>query len=254
MKTLSKVLFGAVCLAGLSATAADAQDWGGLTATVAVESDYRFRGISQNDRQPTPEVGVTWNMPMGFYTGVWAAKTNWTGSGLFGNTPSFETDVFGGKHFDLAGTDLNVEAYGYLYPDAKASILGPKAASYFEGIFQLTHSFGPLTIVGTGAVSPEWSLGGGTGGYVSGNAAYALTDWLSVSATVGHQWVDAAPSDYTHWDVGATATYKNFALDARYVDSNIGKANCGFWIGTNVKSCQAGFKAMLTYTINPFPW
>jgi uncharacterized protein (TIGR02001 family) len=230
-------------LAGTVATAADAQDWGGLTATVAVTSDYRFRGITQNSKEITPSAGLTWNLPEGFYVSGWTSKTNWGG-----NNPSFEVDLYGGKHFDLGGTDLNVMAYYYAYPDFR----GPVTASYYETIVQLTHAFGPLTITATGANSPEWSLGGSTAWYASGLASYAVTDWLSLSGTVGHQWVDLAPSDYTHYDIGATATYKSFALDLRYVGNDIGTAACaGYWMATP-KACQDGFVATLTYTINPF--
>ena len=55
------------------------------------------------------------------------------------NNPSFEMDIYGGKHFDLDGTDLNVEAYYYSYPEN--SLPGP-AASYYETIVQLSHTFG----------------------------------------------------------------------------------------------------------------
>ena len=251
MKTITKILLAAASVAGLTATAANAQDWGSLSATFAVESDYRFRGISQNSREATPEVGLNWTLPQGFYASLWSAKTNWGG-----NNPSFELDIYGGKHFDLGGTDLNIEAYYYSYPDAKVWFPGAHTSSYYETIVQLSHTFGPLSVTVTGTNSPQWSIVGGTGWYTSGMASYALTDWLSVSGTVGHQWVDTTllkPNNYTHWDLGATATWKSLAVDARYVATDIGKANCStYWMGTK-NACQAGFKAMLTYTVASFP-
>ena len=75
-----------------------------------------------------PEAALTLTGPDGFYVSAWSAKTDWGG-----NNPSFEWDIYGGKHFDLDGTDLNVEAYEYAYPDA--NVFGGAAASYFEGIF-----------------------------------------------------------------------------------------------------------------------
>ncbi len=244
MKTISKLLLGAACLAGTFATAADAQDWGGLSASVAVTSDYRFRGISQNSMEVTPQASLTWSLPANIYVGTWTSKTNWGG-----NNPSFEADFFGGVHFDLDGTDLNVQGIYYSYPDYR----GTPAASYYETIVQLSHSFGPLTLTATGSESPEWSLGGGTGWYGAGTASYSVNDWLSVSGTVGHQSVKAAPADYTHWDFGATATYGNLALDLRYVGNDIGSTNCAaFWMATP-KACNDGFVGMLTYTIDPFP-
>ena len=105
----------------------------------------------------------------------------------------------------------------------------------------------------TFAISPEFSLGGGTGTFFGGTAAYAVTDWLSISGNVGHQEVDAAPAGYTYEDIGATASYKGFSLDARYVNSDIGKVNCAaFWMGTK-NACGGGFIGTLTYTVTIAP-
>ena len=117
---------------------------------MALASDYRFRGISQNDKNPTPEASINWSGPDGFYAGTWLAKTNWTSVATCptcGASPTFEMDLYAGKHFDLDGTDLNIEAYYYSYPDAnKYVLLTTKKASYYETIVQLTHTFGPLSL------------------------------------------------------------------------------------------------------------
>ena len=140
MKNLTKTLLGALTVAGSFAGNAFAQDATPdftLSGYAAAQSDYRFRGISQNGKEVTPEASLNLVGPDGFYVGTWAAKTNWGG-----NNPSFEADFFGGKHFDLGGTDLNVEAYYYSYPDFRAA---GSSASFYETIVQLTHAFGPLT-------------------------------------------------------------------------------------------------------------
>jgi uncharacterized protein (TIGR02001 family) len=249
MKSIGMTLtLTAALLAGVAVTtsAAYADDsWGTLSAYVAVTSDYRYRGISQNDKEFAPQGSLNWSGPEGFYAGTWLSKTNWGG-----NDPSFEADFYLGKHTDLGGTDLNIEAYYYSYPDA--FFPGTKA-SYYETIAQLSHVFGPLTVTVTGANSPEWSLSGGTAWYLEGTAAYVATDWLTFSGNLGHQWVQNAKlygaSDYTHWDIGATATYKSFTLDARYVGNDISTGACsGFWMPTS-KACEGGFVATLTYNI-----
>jgi uncharacterized protein (TIGR02001 family) len=236
-----KLTFAAAALAAVTGAAFAETDYGKVSAYVAVQSDYRYRGISQNDTGFTPEGSVNWSGPMGFYAGTWVAKVNWGG-----NNPSYELDIYGGKHFDLGGTDLNVEAYYYSYPDAA---FGGTKASYFEMIGQLSHSFDKLTVTATGAYSPEWSLSGGTGWYAAGTASYALTDWLSASATLGHQWVELAPSDYNHWDIGLTATWKSWTLDLRYIGNDIKAADAGFWMGTP-KATDDTVMATLTFNIS----
>jgi uncharacterized protein (TIGR02001 family) len=248
---LAAAVLGAFAATTGAAYADDEPGWGSLSAYVAVTTDYRYRGISQNDRNITPEGSLNWSGPYGFYAGTWVAKTNWTGVAFCPTcnaTPTVEVDLYAGKHFDLDGTDLNIQAYYYSYPDANASMLGTYS-SYYETIVQLSHTFDKLALTGTFAHSPQWSLHGGTGWYLAGTATYALTDWLSVSGNLGHQWVEAAPSDYTHWDIGAFATYKGFTLDARYVGNDIGSGACGFWMGTGPKACEDGFVATLTYNI-----
>jgi uncharacterized protein (TIGR02001 family) len=261
MKKMMKLALAPLSLLGLfsaapavqaqDATAAPAPDWT-LAGSVAVQSDYRFRGISQSDKNPVPQGALNLTGPDGWYVGTWISEINWqVGKN---ENPSIEWDIFGGKHFDLGGTDLNVEAYEYAYPDYDEKfVAGKPAASYFEGIFTLTHAFGPLTLDAVWAISPEFTLGSGTGNYLEGQAAFTVTDWLTVSANVGHQWVQLAPSDYTHADFGATASWHGFALDARYVTTDIGNANCAaFWMGTK-NACSGGFVGTLTYNIALLP-
>jgi len=99
---------------------------------------------------------------------------------------------------------------------------------------------------------PQFSLGTGTGNYVEGQAILTITDWLTVSTNIGHQWVETAPADYTHSDVGATATWKSFSLDARYVSTTLNRANCNFYMGTK-NACTGGFVATLSYNFALFP-
>jgi uncharacterized protein (TIGR02001 family) len=230
-----------------------------VSAAVAIQSDYRFRGISQNSRDPAPQGTLNITGPDGFYVGTWASKINWDLYGKDGN-PSLEVDEYIGKHTDLWGTDLNVEAYYYSYPDAQT--FHNAKASFLELIGQLSHTFGPLALTATYAYSPAFSLGGGTGNYVEGTAAYTINDWLSVSGNVGHQWVQNAKyyfgipgvsGDYTHFDIGMTAIYRAFSLDARYVDTDLDANGCSFYMGTP-HACAGGFVATLTYNVNPFPW
>lgn len=273
MTNLTKMVLGSVSMIGLFATAAHADDAPAgilgpdfsLSAGVAVQSDYRFRGISQGARQIAPQATLTITGPDGWYGTLWTSKTDWGVTRPDGgtNNPSFELDEYIGKHTDLWGTDLNIEAYYYSYPDYNAGKgLGLPKASYFEAITQLTHTFGPLTLTGTWAYSPEFAVGGGTGNYLEGTAAYAVNDWLTVSGNVGHQWVQAAKfylnngsdGDYTHYDIGATAVYKSLSLDVRYVGTNMNALTCSFYIGHPADHpCAGGFVATVSYTFNPFP-
>jgi len=255
MKNSMKTLLCAVGFAALSAGSAYAQsapapDWS-LTGSFAGQTDYRFRGISQNAKKGAAQGSLNLSGPDGWYIGTWLSQVDFDPSEGSDN-PSLEWDIFGGKHFDLGdSTDLNVEAYYYSYPAAVVPAGSPKV-SYVEGIFQLSHTFFGVAATGTYAISPEGSLGGGVTHYLALGLSYPVMDWLSVSGNVGHQWVAAAPTDYTHADFGATATWKSLSLDGRYVTSDIGATNCKFFMATR-NACSGGFVATLTYNMALLP-
>jgi uncharacterized protein (TIGR02001 family) len=258
MKNSTKLFLGAMSLAGVCSAAApafadDAPSWS-LTGAIDVQSDYKFRGISQNDRDPSPQGTLNLSGPEGFYVGTWASTVDWKLGGLNSN-PSVEVDIYGGKHTDLWGVDWNFEPYYYAYPSANT--LGGATADYFELINQFTKAVGPVTFTGSWAWSPEFSLGGGTGNALYGGVSYTINDWLSVSGNVGHQWVQAAKyfgsRDYTYGDIGVTATYKGFALDLRYNGTDLSSAQCSnFYMGTT-HACAGDVVATLTYNVSLLP-
>ena len=263
MKNSTRLLLGAISLAGMAcsalpAFAQDAPAWG-LTAAIDLQTDYKFRGISQNDREPSPQGTLNMTAPDGFYVGTWMSTVNWNLQGskptLPNHNPTVEVDVYGGKHTDLWGVDWNFEPYYYAYPSSDSGSPNFKA-DYLELIDQLTKSVGPATFTATWAWSPDFSLGSGTGNYLAGMVSYTITDWLSISGNVGHQWVQAAKynasSDYTYADIGATATWHSFALDLRYSGTDLSAAKCGFYIGTN-HACAGNFIATFTYNMTLLP-
>ena len=63
---------------------------------------------------------------------------------------------------------------------------------------------------------------------------------MKASATVGRRWIEVGV-DRTFWDAGLTGTWKQLALDLRYVDTNLDERECGF-----SKRCSATVVATLT--------
>jgi uncharacterized protein (TIGR02001 family) len=262
MKSSSKLFLGAVSLTGVVAAAPptvaqDAPQWA-LTGYVAATSDYRFRGISLNQRNFAAQGSLNVTGPDGFYVGAWASQVDFTPGP--GNDPQVELDIYGGKHTDLWGIDWNFEPYYYSYPSER----GGHDTGYFEIQNQFTKAFGPLTLSGTWAWSDNlwaWSnnpaIKGGTGNALYGNAAYTIFDWLSVSGNLGHQWAqnakDAGSSDYTWADIGATLTWKSFALDLRYSGTDLGNVQCSAFYMATAHACAGNFAATLTYNINLLP-
>ena len=154
MKT-SHLIFAACAFTALSAPALADDDMGSLSGYVTITSDYRFRGVSQNDGEPAPQASLNFTGNNGWYIGSWASKINFNDgpSGAFSShhNTTVEWDIYGGKHFDLAGTDLNLQAYYYAYPDHEG-LPGSATYSYVEGIAALSHTFDQLTLTASVAI------------------------------------------------------------------------------------------------------
>lgn len=259
MKT--ELAAGGIAAVALFAVIAPAKAEGQLSGYVTLTSDYRFRGISQNDTDPAPQGAIEWTGNYGFYAGSWASKVNFndgpSGSGVARHNTGIEWDIYGGKHFDLGGTDLNVEAYYYAYPDYDRISPSLPRYSYFEAMVGLSHNFDELTLGASVAVSPDYFGDSGRGVWLSGNADYTVNDWISVSGNIGRQWVSDLDGSgfgypYTHWDLGVTASWNNISLDIRYVDTDISKSKCEAFNGPRNNWCGATVVGTITYNFTLF--
>src|SRR5687767_9374618 len=87
---------------------AAAQDaWGRLYPSVFFTSDYRYDGVSLAGHSPTPQASLYWWRPDKFYGGLWVSGVDF--SDLGDTTTTFEVDIYGGRHFALAGMQLTLE-------------------------------------------------------------------------------------------------------------------------------------------------
>jgi len=219
---MKKILLSAACAAAFGAAPALAQDGGespwGISGTFGVVSDYLFRGISQTQGDAAIQASFTVSHDSGFYGTVWGSNVD------FGDETDFELDFtlgYGGAINDSTTFDVNVTYYAY--PNE------PNGADYgyFELIGGITHDLGNgLSLGAKIAYTPENFGDTGTAYAVSGNATYAVAEWLSVSANLGYQALDDnfyAESGYIYYDVGATVYYGILGLDIRYVatDSDV---------------------------------
>ncbi|HEY5237723.1 MAG TPA: TorF family putative porin [Rhizomicrobium sp.] len=244
----------AACVA-MGAAAAHAADAGDLSASIAAVSDYRFRGISQSALNPAIQPTLQWTQAStGLFVGAAGSNVNFKDP----QNATVELDLFGGKEFDLDAGELSMEAYYYSFPDHHP-LPGGETYSWFETIAQFSHSFGRLGVSVTGAWSPNFYEQNGTGFYAAGTAQYAVTDWLTLSGTLGRQSAtrlngDATGFPYAHWDAGATARYGNFLLDLRYSDTNISRDQCeALNEDAGVHWCGVTVIVTLTYDVGEWP-
>jgi uncharacterized protein (TIGR02001 family) len=216
---LSLAAVTSICAA---ASAASDSPWGGFTANIALTSDYRFRGISQTDRSPAVQGTFQYTDDSGFFAGVWASNVDFNDAQ---ESPA-EIDLYAGYNFKLWDTtDASIKAMYYWYPDSE-----PANYDYLEGIVSISHDFGRFALSGELAYSPDFFGETGDAVALTGGATIPIAkdvlDGLTASAHVGYQWIDET-ADYAYWDAGLTAVWGNVTFDARYIDTDLEKTECG---------------------------
>jgi uncharacterized protein (TIGR02001 family) len=161
-------LCGGLLLAATAASWADTA----VTGNVTLATDYRFRGISQTDRDPAIQGGFDLGTDSGLYLGTWASNIQFAGS--------MEWDFYGGWKGDIAdGVTLDVGAIYYKYPSANDS--GLLETDYVEGKVALSMSGFTVGV----NYSPDYTLETGNFWYLFGEYGAALGDVATLTLHVG---------------------------------------------------------------------
>jgi uncharacterized protein (TIGR02001 family) len=199
-----------------------------FNATATLVSDYRFRGISQTDRNFAVQGGATVTHSSGFYISFWGSSVDdyVTASGQ-GHQ---ELDLIAGYKKTVKGTTFDIGALYYVYP--KTKLAGDRSSSDFiEPYADIAHVFGPLTAKATINWAPEQKalsldqIGPAHDNvYLAGDFTLAIPKTpLSATAHIGHtfgpSWLSIG-NGYTDWNLGAQYTYKVLSFGLSYVDTD----------------------------------
>ena len=127
MKKLLLATAVAAALAAPVAALAQAKSPHTVTGNLSLNSDYRFRGISQTFSQPALQGGFDYSHANGLYIGTW-------GSNVYGgrtsqalgtayNQGNLELDIYGGYKFEpFKDVTADLGILTYLYPGAKYAV------------------------------------------------------------------------------------------------------------------------------------
>ena len=219
--------------------------------SASIASDYRFRGVSQSDRDMAVQGGITVAHESGSYAGIWAS--NLAGWGTFGGA-NMELDLIGGYKATLSDrATLDVGLTWYMYPG------GADKTDFAEPYVKLTGTAGPATLTAGIAYAPKqqaigrWYDSGadaatgvynhpgdkGDNLYLSGDGAFALAGTPFVAkAHIGHSRgqdglgpnaTAVAPTGaYWDWSLGADASWKNLTFSVAYIDTDISAREAGY--------------------------
>ncbi|QJU58757.1 hypothetical protein HL653_14160 [Sphingomonas sp. AP4-R1] len=246
----------ALAFAGLAAGSASAQEAPSkpftISGSVGLTSDYRFRGVSQSDRNLAVQGGITIAHESGLYVATWGS--NLAGWGTFGGA-NMELDLVAGfkKTFDTVTVDAGVT--WYMYPS------GFDNTDFLEPYVKVSTTIGPVNLLGGVAYAPKqealgaWYLNGTSAAngvydqpgdknanvYVWGDVSSGIPNTgLTVKAHLGYSngnkglgpfATSVAPTgEYVDWLAGVDYTIAGTPLTVgvAYIDTNISKKDAAY--------------------------
>jgi uncharacterized protein (TIGR02001 family) len=220
------VAFAAVSMAtpAFAQDAEEASDPITVTGSVAVVTDYRFRGISQTDKNFAVQAGVTVAHESGVYAGVWGSSVDdYIAAGA-----DQEIDLIAGYKKSFGDTTLDVGAIYYYYPGS-SQILPGYSSDFLELYGSATQAFGPVSAKLAVAYAPkssalDYGFGKEDNFYANLGLSATIPDTgLGVSAGIGRTFTRSFLSGgikYTDWSAGLSYTTGPVTLGVSYVDTN----------------------------------
>lgn len=199
-----------------------------INGSATLVSDYRFRGISQSDRNIAVQGGLTLTHESGLYAGLWGSSVDdyVTASGQ-GHQ---ELDLIAGFRRTIDDTTFDIGAVYYVYP--KSKLPGDLSSSDFiEPYASVSRTLGPVTAKATVNWAPKQKamalnqIGPAHSNlYLAGDVSAAIpTTPITLTGHLGHTWGPSwltIGNEYTDWSIGATANYKALTLGLSYVDAS----------------------------------
>jgi uncharacterized protein (TIGR02001 family) len=249
-----KYRLAAATAAILAATPAFAQDAPTapfkVAGSVGIVSDYRFRGVSQSDKELAVQGGFSVTHESGLYVGTWGS--NLSGWGTFGGA-NMELDLYAGYKLPVGGGALDVGATWYMYPG------GFDNTDFVEPYVKLSGTAGPVNLLAGVAYAPKQQA---LGSYFA-NGAQAATGiysnegdkndnlylWGDISSGIpttpltlkGHIGysngnkglgpfaTSVAPTgEYVDWMLGADFVLGPVTLGVAYTDTDITKSESAY--------------------------
>lgn len=205
---------GTMFLAG-TAMAWESQDGQHSTsASVALSSDYVWRGYSQTDNEPAISGSLDYGHSSGFYLGTWASNVDFP---VGDDQAHIEIDLYGGfaGEFGDSGVGYDIGVLRYMYP-------GTDGIDWNEVYGSLSYSFFTLGV----AHSSDVYSTSENGTYYNLGFDYGLPADINLSAAVGYYDYDddvfgsGNPDSATDYRIGLAKDLAGFGFDVSYTDTD----------------------------------
>ena len=192
-----------------------------ITVTATIVSDYRFRGVSDSDRDPSAQgsVDISWR---GFYAGAWASSIARTAD------TNVELDLYAGYAGTAGPIEYEVGAIAYLYPG------GDGTGNVYEATGALSYRLGPVGAKLSAFYAPDQENLAGDNFYLSAEAKVGIP---ATPFTLFGQFGRERGSFYGRkhdWSFGAEYSRGPFSASLGYFDTDLDGVTSG--LGRNVRS------------------
>ncbi|MBF0181277.1 MAG: hypothetical protein HQM03_14740 [Magnetococcales bacterium] len=188
-----------------------------ISSNVALASNYVSRGITNSDKHPAVQGGMTVSHSTGVYATVWASSADFQAA----NNANIEFDVSGGLAHEFAnGFKFDLGMIHYAYPGVAAD----QKLDYNEYYISAGKKFG---IVGLNAKYSYSDDFGGTNAadpnkksayYLEGAATVDLPQEVVLAVHLGHTAGEhfegtGLPKNYDDYSVGVSKEMLGFGVD-----------------------------------------
>ncbi|MBP6031700.1 MAG: TorF family putative porin [Sphingobium sp.] len=212
-----------------------------ISGGATLVTDYRFRGISQTDKNFAVQGSLTLSHASGFYASVWGSTIDeYVAAGS-----DQEIDLIAGYKKSFGAVTVDVGALYYYYPGAEAFFPGYDS-DFIEPYASISGAIGPVTAKVSAAYAPKQDAMLNVDNlYGAVDLSGAIPDTgVSLSAHLGHNFMDdsllALGKKYTDWSVGASYSWKNLTFGVSYVDTNFDKGALSLLSPTGKDIAKAG--------------
>lgn len=201
----------------------DATFPGKFSGSVALTSDYVFRGVSQTREDPAVQGGINYNYDagdgIGLYTGIWASNVDYNDD----DNASTEFDFLAGATYKLKDWNFDIGGLYYAYPGADDNL----NYDYWEAKFAAGYDLKIATVNAAVYYSPEYFGDNGESYYYVLGGAVPLPCDLTLDGHVGRfEFENKNPMDsYTDWALGLAYNFKGLTLKVEYTDTNLNQSD-----------------------------
>ena len=189
------------------------------SASIALTTDYVWRGISQTNNDPAIQAQFDLTHESGFYVGAWASNVEFAD----GSETSLELDAFAGftRGTDFGGflpTELTYDI-GYLHYEFPATSGANINEIYFGAAIAPIDDMN-FSVYYYHDIGVENKF---ANGYVDLSTDYTLPSWaggVTLLAHAGHYNRKAGSDDYWDWKLGVAKDIAGFNLEVAYHDTD----------------------------------